>query len=551
MLGPRAARRFTTVHRLNQIAAERAFERGEAHALHRPLAVFLQVASGCNLECYMCIELNRPEGTRRGRGLQSLSREVFEKLCVQVFPYSSRLHIGFGGEPTLSPDFRYYVERGFECGQQVDLTTNGTRIDQPGLAGVLARCVSYLQVSIDAATRETYERIRVGSRWSHLRANLELLNRHRLACPPSERTRLSLCFVLMKSNLDELVAFVELAASLQAEEVHAQHVIPTTDAGRPESLFDEPERYNRVREQAAQRARELGVHFDAPRPYPVAARAVAAAAEPAVETPTAEQAVAAQSAESVQHADAVQLAEAVQSADSAQPEAGGSPTSCSAHAHAGAGAARLVCKLPTQQLFISYEGLVMPCCHPHANVKMRAGDLRTEDFDAIWNNALFRGLRRALHTGDLHPICRSCSIVQDPPPAVEDVGMIRAAPTLVEWVAARPSEEPAAPEQRPLLEHLESTGILAHVEALDSELELARRHVANLEAERPHLLGHIANLESERPHLVGHIATLEAEREGLRRHAENLEHQRAALSARVDARARGWLWTLARRLGLA
>ncbi|MCC6406688.1 MAG: SPASM domain-containing protein, partial [Planctomycetes bacterium] len=307
--------------------------------------------------------------------------------------------------------------------------------------------------------------------------------------------------------------------------------------------------YNEVREQAAQRARELGVHFDAPRPYPVAARETATGGSAAVAAPAMANSTAAkgQEAPATECSGDASAALSGEATLTAQSDAAGPPAVCSAHVQASSCAAPIVCKLPTQQLFISYEGLVMPCCHPHANVKMRAGDLRTEDFDAIWNNELYRGLRRALHTGDLHPICRTCSIVQDPPPAVEDAEMIRAAPTLVEWVAARPPEAPAASEPRPLLAELERAGILAHVEALDTELELARRHASNLEAERPHLLGHIANLEAERPHLVGHIATLEAEREGLRRHAENLELQRAMLSARE----RVWWRALARRLGLA
>jgi hypothetical protein len=75
----------------------------------------------------MSIELLRPPEVRRRRGLQSLSRGVFDKLCEQVFPYSSRLHNGFGGETTLAPDFLHFIERGHACGQLIDLTTNATR----------------------------------------------------------------------------------------------------------------------------------------------------------------------------------------------------------------------------------------------------------------------------------------------------------------------------------------------------------------------------------------------------------------------------------------
>lgn len=506
MPGPGSARPFGAQHRLNEAAAERAYLRGDTYAHHRPLSVYLQVASGCNIECYMCIEQLRPVRARRGRDLKSLPREVFDKLCAQVFPYSSRLHIGLGGEPSLSPDFQYFIERGFECGQRVDLTTNGTRLDQPGLAAALARCVTYLQVSIDGATRETYERIRVGSSWTRLRANLDRLNEHRLNHAPGERTRLSLCFVLMKSNLHELPAFVELAAQLHAEEVRAQHVIPTTEAGKPESLIDDQQRYNDVLEAARLRAVELGVHLDAPRPYPSPTEAAPRDAAPLASTP----------------------------ASSNEPPATARRRS-------------IECRLPTQHLFITYEGRVMPCCHPHANVKMKAGDLLSEDFDAIWNNAQYRALRGSLHDGDLHPICRTCSIAQNPPPAPEDPEMLRSAPTLAEWAADRHTTDDSASE-RPLADLLARAGVLDYLNSLESERDGLQRHAANLEAERPHLLQHIANIESER--------------NGLRRHVENLEALRnepapaaaapapapAEASAPAEARA-GWLDGLLRRSG--
>ena len=487
MQGPRFNRQQSTVHRLNEVAAERAFARGDTYAAHRPLSVFLQVASGCNIECYMCIEQLRPPRARRGRDLQSLPREVFDKLCAQVFPYSSTLHIGFGGEPSLSPDFLYFIERGFEHGQCVKLTTNGTRLDQPGVAATIARCVSEMQVSMDGATKETYERIRVGSSWARMQANLKLFNEHRLAYPAAERARLSLWFVLMKSNLHELVAFIEMAARLQAESVHAHHVILTTEAGKPEPLLDEPERYNAVRLEAIQRARELGIELELPKPYPIAAPAV------------------------------------MESRPAAVPAA--PLTACADSAPAPTRTPPIACKLPTQFLFMNYEGRVFPCCHPYADVKMRAGDMRTEDFDTIWNNAHFRNLRHALQTGeDMPAICRNCSIAQDPPPAREDPEMIRVGPTLEEWSAGRTAPDNAQRDE-PLLAGLKRAGILEQVEVIARERADFVQHAHNLERERPGFQDHIQNLESERAALRAHADGLEDQRRWMLQRIAKLERR--------------------------
>lgn len=452
----------TPVRTLNEIAAARAGVDGHVIALHRPTAVYLQVASGCNLDCYMCTEHLRPPEARRGRGLRFLPREAFDRLCTEVFPWSSSLHIGFGGEPTLAPDFGYFIERGRDCGQAIDLTTNGTRLDRPGLAATLARCVRRLQVSIDAATQETYERIRLGSSWSHLRANLDLLASARAQQSSDERMHLSLVFVLMRSNLHELPAFVELAAQIGAQSVRGQHVIPTTPEGRGETLVETPDRYDEVRALAEQRARELGVEFDAPPPY-VHRQGVASPFDAGHELPAA-------------------------------PAAPGP----------------LDCRLPVQQLFVTYEGTVLPCCNPHATMKLRAGDLRTDSFDAIWNNSAYRALRSSLRSGDLHPICASCAIVRRSAPAVpEDPERIADAPTLQDWARARDPGPETSAAAEPLLVAMQRAGLVDHLAELTRERDELRAHARTLEDERVHLRAHAGNLEAERAHLRGHVEALE------------------------------------------
>ena len=95
--GPRGRTR-TSRQYLNKWLANRAVEHGAALLRHKPVRVFLQIASGCNLDCYMCSEHNRPPETRHGRGLVALSREIFRRVEQEVFPYSTELTLGVGGE---------------------------------------------------------------------------------------------------------------------------------------------------------------------------------------------------------------------------------------------------------------------------------------------------------------------------------------------------------------------------------------------------------------------------------------------------------------------
>ena len=426
--GPRA-RQPGSARLLNERAGANAFERSMGLAAHRPQHVCVQFASGCNLDCYMCSEHNRPREHRHGKGLQSLPPELFEKLEREVFPWSRRLTIGMGGEPMLSEHFQDYLGRAYDAGQEITVLTNGTRIDQPGMAQAIARCVALFQVSLDAATAETYERIRIGARWKAMRARIDLLNEQRGAYSREGRTWLSLQFVLMRSNVHELPAFIELAGEVEADVVELQHVIPVTEEGRGESLIDEPERFNQLRAEALGRARELGIEVIAPGPYSTVVEPQPAAAESGDGTP----------------------------ATAAEPTS--EPVSCS---------------MPTMQVFVIYDGRVFPCCHPYAQQKMQVGDLRTQSFAEIWNGVLYRNLRAGLARGEVHDICRACSIAHDPPPVAEDPAALSRAPELWELFEGR-DLDPVGGRATELLPQLTELGLLDYFTHLEEAAERSAR----------------------------------------------------------------------------
>lgn len=251
----------------NDMLGVKSFERGDAWAHHMPVEVYVQVASACNLDCYMCYEHLRPKEFKRGRGLRVLGPELFAKLEREVLPYSTKITFGVGGEPMLCEHLLDYIERAHKLNQHVHLMTNGTRITTDKAAATLARCLSSMEVSIDAATKQTYERIRIGSKWETILANFERFNRFRDQYSGAERTHLSLCFVMMRSNVHELPGFVELGRRLGADRVAAWHVIPVTPAGREESLQYEKEKSDHYLRLAHQKAREIGIEADLVKPF--------------------------------------------------------------------------------------------------------------------------------------------------------------------------------------------------------------------------------------------------------------------------------------------
>lgn len=492
---------------VNDLLGSQAMARGAGIALHRPLEVHLQLTSGCNLDCYMCHEHLRPEVARRGRGMRFLDAGILERIEREVMPYSSRLHLGVGGEPMLAPQFLEVVERAHARNQRIHLTTNGTRIATERVAEVLARCVATIEVSVDGATPETYERVRAGASFARLVQNLELLDRHRAPFEPEERARLVLCMVLMASNAHELPRLVELAARVGAEGVSAWPVIPVTEEARADA-FDLGAARPSL-EAARERAKALGVSLDLP-----FERAGAS------------------------HDPANERAEALRRLGELERRANGGTTN-------GARGPRHWCHMPTHALYVFWDGRVYPCANPEAHQGAALGDLTKESFDSIWNGRAFRNLRAGLASGDAPEVCRRCPILHRAAGPVAGAG---AGSDLVGWFGERdlaPLHDGDAAHG--WIEQVVANGLADESKRrFEEQVEYGRtleRRVRSLErlqpleAERRQLLRHALTLETERWHLARHALALEDEREHLVRHTANLERILTRIAGRRLHRA--------------
>jgi len=445
---------------LNDLVGVRSFERGDALVAHRPIEVHMQLTSGCNLDCFMCSEHLRPASERHGKHMLLASPELFSKVEREILPYSSRIHFGVGAEPMLSPHFEDFLARSRAMEQSVQLTTNGSRINDERTAALLVDSCSSIEVSVDGASAGTYERIRAGGSFEHLKRGLDRLADQRRRRPEAERPRLTLCMVLMQCNVHELPDYVEWAARLEAD-VAAWHVIPVTAEGRAESLWDARERSDEWVGKARERAASLGVHVDLPAPF-------GPAPPPAfVDAPRAG---------------------AMRRLRELEAAAGGAEN----------GAHRLRCHMPTLAIYVFYDGRVFPCGNPHSHAKQPMGDLSVQSFAEIWNGRHYRNLRAGLARGDPAPLCQSCPLTHDPAPALQDPFAVAGAADL--QLASFYGDRDLAPAadadlSSDAVETLLATGIADHLAALERERRGLREHARNLESEREHLRGHVRNIE--------------------------------------------------------
>lgn len=198
--------------------ARRAYEDDEALLAARPLEAFFEVAARCNLRCQMCAINYDTRYSPRGGRPPFFEPDLFERLAP-IFPTLLRGYLFGLGEPLLNKHLPDYAKRLSDAGVEVWFNSNATLIDEKRAFALAEAGVSAITVSIDGATAETYERIRVGASFDAVVRGIRALvaARERYGRP-----RVDLSFVAMASNIVELPRLVELCSDLGATGIHVE-----------------------------------------------------------------------------------------------------------------------------------------------------------------------------------------------------------------------------------------------------------------------------------------------------------------------------------------
>jgi MoaA/NifB/PqqE/SkfB family radical SAM enzyme len=156
----------------------------------------------------MCI----PNG-ESGRAVLPLER--FLRFFEQIRPYAEHLTL-IGGEPLMYPWIDQVLELLAQHEIAVTMNTNATLLREKVLDRLLALHALHLKCSLDAATRETYRRIRGSDLFERVSANVRGFAERARELPHMHFIPV---FVVMRENLDEVLPFVDLAAPLRPSRI--------------------------------------------------------------------------------------------------------------------------------------------------------------------------------------------------------------------------------------------------------------------------------------------------------------------------------------------
>ena len=170
--------------------------------------ISVNVDESCNLACPSCrsSKINRTSGNEYESRL--LKTRHLVKL-INKFDHPMEIMMSGNGDPLASLIYRpLLLEMEPRDNIKIRMLTNGLLLKKLLPSMKIKQSIKYLDISMDAGDKETYEVVRLGGSWKVLLDNLDYIKEHVDA-------EVTLKFVFQKRNLDSLDNFVKLLEKYQ------------------------------------------------------------------------------------------------------------------------------------------------------------------------------------------------------------------------------------------------------------------------------------------------------------------------------------------------
>ncbi len=190
----------------------------------QPRFLGLVLGNACNIYCPHCYQSKNGDNLLKPPEIGRELRREFAGL----YPYLANLGIQ-GGEALAYAGFRDLLDDLAATSRRpiIEITTNGTLIDEDWAERMVRLPFRNVTVSIDGGTPATYARLRQGADLGEVLANVRRIQRWKEKLG-SEFPHLSSFFVVMRSNFREIPRYLELMRDYGIPEVALQ-TIETND----------------------------------------------------------------------------------------------------------------------------------------------------------------------------------------------------------------------------------------------------------------------------------------------------------------------------------
>ncbi len=178
--------------------------------------VRLAIDDSCNLRCPSCRKslIFHKEGSAFNLGIR-LADKINDWLYTYKHPI--QVHIGSDGDPFASHVYRYFMEQTPERDNiKYSILTNGLMFKEfHTKVPYVINNLQELGVSIDGASKKTYEKLRLGGNWEKINQNLKCISELK----KKHNFRFILHFVVQKDNYHEMENIIDLGKQYGADRV--------------------------------------------------------------------------------------------------------------------------------------------------------------------------------------------------------------------------------------------------------------------------------------------------------------------------------------------
>ena len=185
-------------------------------------SIWISFDNRCNLRCISCRKDFIKYSEDEHKNVEGLLDAVRADL-------SSLDQIGLcgSGDPFASPSIRNFLYN-FDASKypnlRITILTNGQHFDEQTWDKMKKgrSAIKSVQVSIDAATKEVYESIRIGGSFEKLRKNLDFISQLR---KQNHIDEFIISFVVNAINFSEMDTFVDLGKELGCDQVYFSFIV--------------------------------------------------------------------------------------------------------------------------------------------------------------------------------------------------------------------------------------------------------------------------------------------------------------------------------------
>ncbi len=322
----------------------------------RPYYVQLSAHNICNLDCIMCWDGIHPTPVR-------MTEEQIQMVADEVLPTASVIIPHSGSEPSLPGFIDVVPDAARRYQTQIQFITNATYLDRANYERI-RDTVAMIQVSLDAHTRESFAKIRVGADYDEVFDNLRKI----VEWTREDGIEVAVSFVFLKCNAYEMPDFVRyMGGEIGVDRVIIQQLYDNNERGNELDAYGNipPEDIERLRKETIAAAHEIGVDLT------------------------------------------MGLGEFewfhLNKREMRTNKANSDSTNFLLYHH------RSFCQQAAQYMKVDVNGDVYPCCQGGEKPDILMGNVFESSVEEVWNGERYQKLREDFFNGELRDTCRQCT----------------------------------------------------------------------------------------------------------------------------------------------